>query len=735
MTALRIFGVACVVALAAPAAALAHANLIRSDPADRAVVAAPPRVVRLVFDDTIRAEPGTKAIRNAGASILAGKPRVVDKRTLLIPLRRGLRPGDYTVLWRALSDDGHSIAGIIAFGIGTATARPQPALSLPSQEQPVEVAERWLFLAGILIASGAALFTVALRRAAEPPPLLFLVGFLFVIAGGVPLVERTSLATRFGTVVAGAAVVAGIGAALAAAAGRYRRLTPAVWPAALLLLLAPTLSGHALDPGRPRFEIPVDILHVAAASVWLGGLLALLINMRRGIPREAMVRRFSALALGSVIVVAATGVIRAFAEFTAVSHVWTTSYGRLLIVKTALLASLVAIGWVNRYRVIPALARSKSRLRRNVLAEILVFTGLVTAVAFLTQTRPDRDRLGIIAPFATAKAPPSERGAVVIDQTRRGLVLDTTPARAVSTGAHSVLWQTYGSDEGVTASLVDRQLDTRRSTVLAEKTAPQFGLAVTAGMAVYATATLPPQLVGVDLRTGRRSLLTRWLIAPFASRGDRVAWAEQQGDRQRIVVHDFSTRKNWIAAKFPSCVGKRCYRIDAVTLANRGVAFDRGAIGSQPSLVVRRAFSAPAPETVRVVHDPQPDLIPSSAGATYFALGAGWRRWDFGWSAPRPTPFITNGPADPIVYDSGRWFVREHRGCDDVIVQLADGRQHVVGSPVRARALAGVGPGFCATFISLTWARGRAMTSWAVAPRADPHAEAEGVIVFSPPLG
>jgi copper transport protein len=735
MTALRILGVACVVALAAPAAALAHANLIRSDPADGAVVAAPPRVVRLVFDDTIRAQPGTKAIRNGGASILAGKPRVVNERTLVLPLRRGLRPGDYTVLWRALSDDGHSIAGIIAFGIGTATARPQPGLSLPSQEQPLEIAERWLFLAGILIASGAALFTLALRRAAEPPPFLFLAGFLLVIAGGLPLVARTSLATRFGTVVAGAAVVAGVGAAFAAAAGRYPRLAPAVWPPALLLLLAPTLSGHALDPGRPGFEIPVDILHVAAASVWLGGLLALLINIRRGIPREAMVRRFSALALGSVIVVAATGVIRAFAEFTAVGHVWTTTYGRLLIVKTALLASLVAIGWANRYRVSPALARSARRLRRNVLAELLVFIGLVTAVAFLTETRPDRDRLGIIAPFASAKAP-SERGAVVVDQTKDGLVLDTTPARAVSTGTHSVLWQTYGSDEGLTASLVDRQLDTRRSTVLAANTAPQFGLAVTAGFAIYATPTLPPQLVAVRLRTGRRFVLAHRLIAPFASRGKRVAWAEQDGNRQRIVVHDFSTHKNWTAADLPSCEGKRCYRIDAVTLADRGVVFDRGAIGMQPSLVVRRAFSAPAPEAVRVVHDPQPDLIPSSAGAVYFALGAGWRRWDFGWPSPRRTPFRTGGPAGPIAYDRGRWFVREHRGCDDVIAaQLADGRQLVVGPPATARALAGAGPGFCATFISLTWAGGRAMTSWAVAPRADPHAEAEGVIVFNPPLG
>ena len=727
------FALACAIALAAPPVALGHATLVRSDPADGAVLAAAPREVRLVFDDTIRTESGVKAVRNGGSSILAGSPRIENDRTLVIPLARGLGRGDYTVLWRALSDDGHPVAGIITFGVGTGRARPQPALALPGGRSPLEIVERWLFLAGVLAASGAALFTLTLRRAAEPPQALFFVAFVLVAAGGAALVERTSLSTRFGAVVAGAAIVAAIGSMIAAAARRYPRIAPGTWVIALVLLPAPSLSGHALDRGRPWFELPVDILHVAASSVWLGGLLALALHMRRVDAAAARVRRFSALALSSVGVIAATGVIRAFAELTAVSHVWTTSYGRWLVVKSALLMSLIGFGWVNRYRLIPTLMGSMSRLRRNVFAELLLFAGLLTAVAFLTQTRPDRDRVGILAPPPAAGAPTSsEEEPVVLDQAKDGLALEGTPARAVSTDGRSVVWETFGSDEGAIAALVVRELRTRQSTTLARNIAPQYGLGVASGLVVYATSTLPPRLIAVRPGSDRRLVLTRRLVAPFAWRGARVAWAEEVGARQRIVVRDFSTRRQWVAAVVPSCVHRRCYRIDAVTLADRGVVFVRGAIGPQPSFVIRRDFAAQHPEAVALPHDPQPDLVPSSAGAVYYALGSGWHRWDFGRPSPTRAPFKSDGSADPIAFDSGRWFVREHRGCDDVIVaRLADGRRVVVGSPATARALAGVDRSFCAKFVSLTWTAGRAVTSWAMAPAAHSHEEAPGVIELS----
>jgi copper transport protein len=732
---LRLLALAGAVTLAVPAAALAHATLVRSDPADGAVLESAPRVLRLVFDDTIRTQPGVKAIRNGGNSILGGKPRLLNDRTLVIPLEPGLRRGDYTVLWRALSDDGHPVAGIITFGVGSGRARPQPAFSVPGENR-MQVVERWLFLAGVLAASGAALFTLTLRRAAEPPQALFFAAFLLVVAGGAALAADTSLSTRFGIVVAGAAVVAGVGAVVSAATRRNPRVAPATWLLALLLLPAPSLSGHALDRGRPWFEVPVDVMHVAASSIWLGGLLALAIHMRGSDASDAPVRRFSSLALVSVAVIAATGVTRAFGELDAVSHVWTTSYGRWLVVKSALLLSLVALGWANRYRLVPAMTRTRSRLRRNVFAELVLFTGLIAAVAFLTQTRPDRDRLGILAPPPAAVArTSSEAEPLVLDERKDGLVLEGKPARALSVEGRSIVWETFGSDEGAVAALAVRDLRTHRSTTLARDIAPQYGLAEASGTIVYATGTLPPRLVAIQRPGERRLLLASRLIAPFTWRGERVAWAQQNGARQQIVVHDLSTGRQWIAADVPSCEQQRCYRIDGVTLADRGVVFVRGAIGPQPSFVVRRAFSAQRPEAIAVAHDPQPDLVPSSAGAAYFALGQGWYRWDFGRAKPTRAPFKGDGSVDPIGYDRGRWFVREHRGCDDVIVALLpDERRVVVGSPTTARALAGVGRGFCAKSVNLAWTGGRVVTSWVMTPLGHSHAEAPGVIQLGPKI-
>jgi hypothetical protein len=172
-----------------------------------------------------------------------------------------------------------------------------------------------------------------------------------------------------------------------------------------------------------------------------------------------------------------------------------------------------------------------------------------------------------------------------------------------------------------------------------------------------------------------------------------------------------------------------------VTLADQGVVFVRGAIGPQPSFVVRRAFSAPRVDTIAIAHDPQPDLVPSSAGAVYFALGDGWHRWDFGRRGPSAAPFAKDGSVDPVGYEGGRWFVRAHRGCDDVIVALLPGgRRVVVGSPAAARSLAGVGRGFCAKFVSLTWTGGPVITSWAMTPAGHSHSPAPGVIELGPKI-
>src|SRR5438045_3579515 len=92
---------ALVAALAVPAAASAHARLLRLEPADGTVLAKPPAAVRVFFDDAVRPGPGGEAIRNGGGSVLARAPYVPrsNRRELVVPLRSGLRDGDYSVRW------------------------------------------------------------------------------------------------------------------------------------------------------------------------------------------------------------------------------------------------------------------------------------------------------------------------------------------------------------------------------------------------------------------------------------------------------------------------------------------------------------------------------------------------------------------------------------------------------------------------------------------------------------
>jgi copper transport protein len=396
----RVLPLLVLLALASPAGAWAHARLLRSDPSNEAVLSRAPTSVRAVFDDTVRAESGMKAIRNGDGSVLAGKPRVVGGRTVVFPLRTGLPDGDYTVLWRVLSDDGHVISGTIAFGIGAGRGPPQAALSADNGPSAQDVISRLLFFAGLLTAVGLGFFRVAVARVSVR---LLLGAFLLVFVGVSGQLQHVVLSTRFGTTMVVAAGLAGVGAVLAALVSVVPRLEPLPFALGLALLPIPTVAGHALDRGRSWIELPVDLLHVAAASIWLGGLVGLALVLHGGGERPGLLRRFSNLAAASVVVLAATGVVRALSELRSVSQLWTTGYGRVLVVKTGLLALLVALGWLNRYRLVPRFA--VGALRRNVAFELVVFAGLVAAVGLLTDLRPGRDRVAQAA-VTSAKGPP-----------------------------------------------------------------------------------------------------------------------------------------------------------------------------------------------------------------------------------------------------------------------------------------------------------------------------------------
>jgi uncharacterized membrane protein len=475
----------------------------------------------------------------------------------VVPLRAGLADGDYSVRWSVISDDGHVIQGVLAFGVGQGRAPPQASLRPVARSRTSDTLERWLFLLGLLAAGGAAVFRYAAfgpaaQALAEPErgralhggslvtAALLATGCAVCLAGAVLLARAGGgSATRFGLVLEVAAAIALLGTVLGVLSLRRATLLPVAVLAAVGLLVLPSLSGHALDPGQPFFAPIADELHVLAASVWLGGLLALaaVLTFVPGPAPGLAARRFSTIALAAVLVVAASGLLRAVTELASVEQLWSTTYGRMLLLKSGLLAALVALGASNR-----------GRLRRSVvLAELALLAVLLVAIAVLTGSRP-----GVRAPVAVAPVPvgepvaPPPLGALAL--------ADRSGGNAVAIAAQSA-----GAETRVTVSVIGQDgLGANRLLVKVNGVA-----AVACGSGCYrallprhpstATVRLPSGVVVFSLRTvngsarelvaragralrGSASAVYRERLSSGPGRTIVTLWKEQAPDRLSYAI-------------------------------------------------------------------------------------------------------------------------------------------------------------------------------------------------------
>jgi len=166
--------------------------------------------------------------------------------------------------------------------------------------------------------------------------------------------------------------------------------------AALLLSAVPALSGHASATERlTAVAIVSDWLHVLGAGVWLGTLATVLLA---GFPAAAfagegqgisafarMVRGFSPVALVGAATAGVTGVVNSLFHLSAVSQLWGTWYGRMLVLKLLLLAVVATLGYVNWRRVLPIAETPEGtrRLRRTAAVELANGIAVVLVTAAL----------------------------------------------------------------------------------------------------------------------------------------------------------------------------------------------------------------------------------------------------------------------------------------------------------------------------------------------------------------
>jgi copper transport protein len=375
--------------------AVAHASLLSTTPADGVTIPTAPKAFTLEFNEPV--SPLVMRLVRPNGQTAALTNITAQNNKVAIAAPEMIELGSYVLSWRVVSADGHPVGGVVSFAVGHQSSAVAP----PKAEGATAVhaaiwAVQFVLALGLYIGVGGAFFVAWL---VVKPPIarqgilvaLMTCGIAATLVS-IPLQGLDALAkplsdllrpeiwtAGFGTswgvtaVVAAAALVTG-----SLALGFDNRTLARVLAFFALagIGLALVTSGHA-STAEPRFvTIPAVFLHGVCVAFWIGSLLPLTVTVRGG--DSVALERCSRLIPVPLVVLIASGVVLAFVQLDRPDALWTTTYGRVLSIKIALVLVFLALGALNRYALVPRLTLSGSRRLITVIA-----TEFVLAVTIL----------------------------------------------------------------------------------------------------------------------------------------------------------------------------------------------------------------------------------------------------------------------------------------------------------------------------------------------------------------
>jgi copper transport protein len=453
-----------VVCLAVPASALAHAALLRTTPSASGTVNGSPARVALTYSEAIEPRFAIISVTDAGGHSQAASPparSAANPDEIVVPVRHMAR-GWYLVYWRVISADGHPVRGAFTFAVGP-NPGPAPQFVIPSLTEsaatPGLLVARWVVFLSMMTAIGLLAFRLAiarplLRRVPGSSLRATSVGIAVTLAVAivatlvyvdiataqfalrsafdVPALVGLMRSSAFGRGYLDLALVLVLLAVAALVAVRLDDPDREVRSVAALLALigtglaaaatlaVPGLSGHAAQYSPRALSLVVDWLHVLSGSLWIGGLVGLILvaasaSTRRVAGLVVVVPRFSRVALASVIVLIASGTVASILRLPTLSSLWSTGYGWALVAKITLVVVAMGPAAMNLLRTKPRLEASRNHptlgesttalLRRLVGQELVLVIGAVFAAALLTSLAPPPKALAGVGPIAAKVGP------------------------------------------------------------------------------------------------------------------------------------------------------------------------------------------------------------------------------------------------------------------------------------------------------------------------------------------
>lgn len=353
--------------------ASAHAALVASQPEPGTDLAAAPGVVTLRFSEPLIDDLATVTVTDPVGRSFTGGPS--GEREITVDVD-STSQGPYEVEWKTVSPiDGHTLRGRFRFGVGTDVGVHDEPSSAPAATDLFLAGARTIEYVGLLSTLGVlSLAALAMSTGLPWKPqglhrwvLLAAVGGAATVAGEILLASSGSVVStsrsfltaasgwprliRLGTEVIAVAITW-----RAASDGAVPRRSARVWATGLTLVSLASLSaaGHAAAAGG--YGIAADAVHLWTAGVWAGSILVMACNRPpggwRGETGRALVREFSPIAITMFVVTVLLGSVRTWQELSAVSDLWTTAYGQVLVAKVVAVLAMVplsALAW-RRHR-------------------------------------------------------------------------------------------------------------------------------------------------------------------------------------------------------------------------------------------------------------------------------------------------------------------------------------------------------------------------------------------------
>jgi len=200
------------------------------------------------------------------------------------------------------------------------------------------------------------------------------------------------------------------------------------------LALLPSLGGHTSVQKPVAVLLPANIVHVLAMSAWLGGVAVLVFALRAATAElepdartpllARVVGRFSVLATIALPLLLLSGVVQSIVEVGSFGALLDSAFGRAVLIKIVVALAIVALGYVNRQRLLPALRRATTPgrtgvlLRRTLRAELALGVMAIAVTGALSSYAPSVAESS--GPYATTVNIGPTRVEVTVDPARVG---------------------------------------------------------------------------------------------------------------------------------------------------------------------------------------------------------------------------------------------------------------------------------------------------------------------------